>query len=86
MTMALSTLRQTSGDWAVKPRALGTAILAARTLKRDEGRRSAIQVMNVSEEDFGKGVGRLRLTRGQPIRKLLLLGEEPSCLKYSASV
>ena len=52
VTMALSTLRQTSGDWAVEPRSLGTGILAARTLMRDEGRRSAIQVMNVSEDDF----------------------------------
>ena len=52
VTMALSTLRQTFGDWAVEPRSLGTGILAARTLMRDEGRRSAIQVMNASEEDF----------------------------------
>ena len=50
--MALSTLRQTAGDWAVEPRSLGTGILAARTLMRDEGRRSAIQVMNTSEVDF----------------------------------
>ena len=52
VTMALSTLRQTSGNWAVQQRSLGTGILAARTLMRDDGRRSAIQVMNVSEEDF----------------------------------
>ena len=52
VTMALSPLRHASGDWAVEPRSLGTGILAARTLMRDEGRRSAIQVMNVSEDDF----------------------------------
>ena len=52
VTMTLSTLRQASGDWVVEPRSLGTELLAARNLMRDEGRRSAIQVMNVSEEDF----------------------------------
>ena len=41
VTMALSTLRRTSGDRAVEPRSLGTGILAARTLMRDEERRSA---------------------------------------------
>ena len=52
VTMTLSTLRQASGDWAVEPRSLGTGLLAARTLMRDEGRRSTIQVTIVSEEDF----------------------------------
>ena len=52
VTMSLSTLRQTAGDWAVEPRSLGTGILAARTLMRDEGRRSAIKVMNMREVDF----------------------------------
>ena len=41
VTLALSSLRQTSGDWAVEPRSLGIGIFAARTLMRDEGRRSA---------------------------------------------
>ena len=40
VTMALSSLRLTTGDWAVEPRSLGIGILAARTLMRDEGRRS----------------------------------------------
>ena len=52
VTLALSSLRQTSGDWAVEPRSLGIGILAARTLMRGEGRRSAVQVMNVGESDF----------------------------------
>ena len=52
VTLALSSLRQTSGDWAVEPRSLGIGILAARTLMRDEGRRSAVQVINVGESDF----------------------------------
>ena len=52
MIVALSSLLQTSGDWAVEPRSLGTRILAARTLMRDEGRQSAVQVMNVGERDF----------------------------------
>ena len=34
VTMALSSLRQTSEDWAVEPRSLGTEVLAARTLMR----------------------------------------------------
>ena len=55
MTMALSSLRQTTGDWAVEPRSLGIGILAARTLMRDEERRSAVQVMNVSKKDFVLG-------------------------------
>ena len=50
MTMAFTSLHQTSGE--VEPRSLGTGILAARTLMRDEGRRSAVQVMNVGEKDF----------------------------------
>ena len=57
MTMALSSLRQTTGDWAVKPRSLGIGILVARTLMTDEGRRSAVQVMNLSKEDFVLGRG-----------------------------
>ena len=52
VTMALSLLRQTSEDWAVEPRSLVVGVLAARTLMRDEGRRSAVQVMNVGEKDF----------------------------------
>ena len=52
VTMALSSLRQTTGDWAVKPRSLGIGILAACTQMKYEGWRSAIQVMNVSKEDF----------------------------------
>ena len=52
MILALSSLRQTSGDWAVEPRSLGIGILAAQTLMRDEGCRSAVQVMNVGESDF----------------------------------
>ena len=51
VTVALSLLRQTSGDWAVEPWSLGTGILAARTL-RGEGRRSAVLVINVGERDF----------------------------------
>ena len=49
VTIALSSLRQTTGDWAVEPRSLGIGILTARTPMRDEGRRSAVQVMNVSK-------------------------------------
>ena len=52
VTMALWSLRQTSADWTVEPRSLGTGKLAARTLMRDEGRCSAVQVMNVGEKDF----------------------------------
>ena len=52
VTMALSLLRQTSENWAVEPRSLGIGVLAARILMRDEGRRSAVQVMNVDEKDF----------------------------------
>ena len=52
VTMALSTLRQTSCDWDVEPWALGTRILDAKTLMRDEGRHSAVQVMNVGVKDF----------------------------------
>ena len=54
VTMDLSSLRQTSGDWAVKPRSrsLGTGILAASSLMMDEGRRLAVQVMNVGERGF----------------------------------
>ena len=52
VTVALSSLRQTSGDWAVEPRSLGIGILAAPTLMRDEGRRSAVQMINVGESDF----------------------------------
>ena len=52
VTMALTSLRQTSGDWAIEPRSLGTGILAARTLMRDEGRRSTVQVMKLGEKDF----------------------------------
>ena len=47
VTMAFSSLRQTSGDWAVEPRSLGTGTFSARTLIMDTGRRSAVQVMNV---------------------------------------
>ena len=36
----------------MKPRSLRTGILAAKTLTRDKGRRSAVQVMNVGERDF----------------------------------
>ena len=52
VTMALSSLRQTSGFWAVEPRSLGTGILTAGTLMRNEGRRSAVQMMNVGERNF----------------------------------
>ena len=52
VTLALSSLRQTSGDWAVESRSLGIGILAARTLMRAEGRWSAVQVINVGESDF----------------------------------
>ena len=52
VTMALSSLRPTSKDWAVEPRSLAMGILAARTLMRDEERRSAVQVMNVGVKDF----------------------------------
>ena len=52
VTMALSSLRPTSKDWDVEPRSLGTGILAARTMMRDEGYRSAAQVMNVGKKDF----------------------------------
>ena len=58
VTMALSSIRQTTGDWAVESRSLGIGILAARTLMRDEGWRSAVQVMNVSKEDFVLGRGK----------------------------
>ena len=62
VTMALSSLRQKSDGWAVEPRSLGTGILAAKSLMRDEGRRSAVQVMNVGESDFalrhGEYIGR----------------------------
>ena len=57
VTMALSSLRQTTGDWAVEPRSLGIGILAAGTLMRDDGRRSAVHVINVSQEDFVLGQG-----------------------------
>ena len=57
VTMALSSRRQTTGDWAMKPRSLRIGILAARTLMRDGGRRSAVQVMNLSKEDFVLGQG-----------------------------
>ena len=50
--MAISSLRKMPDDWAVEPRSLGTGILAARTLTRDEGRRSALQAMNVRDSDF----------------------------------
>ena len=50
--MALSSLRPTSDDWAMEPRSLETGILAVTTLMRDEGRHSAVQVMNVLERDF----------------------------------
>ena len=33
-------------------RSMGIGVLAAMTLMRDEGRRSAVQVMNVCEKDF----------------------------------
>ena len=36
----------------MEPRSLRTEVLAARILMRDEGRRSAVQVMNVGEKDF----------------------------------
>ena len=52
VTLALSSLRQTSGDWAVEPRSLGIEILVARILMRDEGGRSADHVMKVGESDF----------------------------------
>ena len=52
VTIALSSLRPTSDDWAMEPRFLGTGILATRTLMRDEGRRSAVQAMNVGKKDF----------------------------------
>ena len=51
VTMALSSLRQTSGDWVMEPRSLGIRILAARTLMRDEERRLAVQVMK-GKRDF----------------------------------
>ena len=57
VTMALSSLRQTTGYWAVKPRSVGIGILATRTLMRDEERRLAVQVMNVSKKDFVLGRG-----------------------------
>ena len=41
----------------MEPRSLGIGILAARTLMRDKGRRSAVQVMNMSTEDFVLGRG-----------------------------
>ena len=52
VTMYVTTLRHTSRDWAVEPRSLGTGILAARTLMRDEGSRLAVQVINMGEKDF----------------------------------
>ena len=52
VTMALPSLRQTAEDWAVKRRSLVIGGLAARTLMGDEGRRSAVQVMNIGEKDF----------------------------------
>ena len=60
VTMAFSSLRQTTGDWAVEPRSLGIGISAARTLMRDEGRRSAVQVISVSNDDFVLGRGESR--------------------------
>ena len=36
---------------------MGIGILTARTLMRDEGRCSAVQVINVSQEDFVLGRG-----------------------------
>ena len=52
VTMALLSLHPTSDDWAVEPRSLGTGLVAARTQMRDEGRHSAVQVMNIGEKDF----------------------------------
>ena len=57
LTMALSSIRQTTGDWFVEPRSLGIGILPARTLMRVEGRRSAVQVINMNQEDFVIGRG-----------------------------
>ena len=56
--MALSPLRQTSGDWAVEPRSLRAGVLATRTLMRDEGRRSVVHVLNVSKKDYVVGRGK----------------------------
>ena len=52
VTIALTSLRQTFGEWALEPRSLGSGILATRTLMQDEGRSLAVQVMNVGEKDF----------------------------------
>ena len=58
VTMALSSLHQMTGDLAQWRHDLWElAILAARTLMRDEGWRSTVQLMNVSKEDFVLGRG-----------------------------
>ena len=71
--VASSSLRQTPGDWAVEQRSLGIGIFAARTLMRDEGRRSDVQVMNVSKEDFvlsrGEFIGKPIKSQRQITRK-----------------
>ena len=36
----------------MEPRSMGIGVLANRTVMRDEGCRSAVQVMNVGEKDF----------------------------------
>ena len=91
VTMALSSLRQTSDDWAVEPRSLGIRILAARTLMRDEGRRSAVQVMNVCDSDFvlcqGDFIGKPVTTMDNVERKPRALeGEEVLSKEATVSV
>ena len=49
----------------MEPRSLGIVILAVRTLKRDEGRRSIVQVINVSQEDVVLGRGEFIGEAGQ---------------------
>ena len=75
VTMALSSLRPTSNNWAMEPRSLGTGILDARILMRDKGHRSAVRVMNVGESDF---VLRHRKFNGEAERVTTLENKEAS--------
>ena len=73
--MTLSSLQETSGDWALEPHQIGSGILASRTLTKDTNFKSALRIINASGENFmlwrGTVVGEaeeVQVISGRPTR------------------
>jgi hypothetical protein len=58
VNVAWPDLRPMSGNWAVEAKSINQGILAARTLINENAFSSAVQVMNISKQDFVLRKGR----------------------------